>query len=404
MAFDFNLLLQKIDEIDTLTRTNWSGDEDLYNKLILIKPLCDNRLKSIYASLLHQDDISRLQNQLDTLASHVRTYKSGNSNYSTHIISTINIIMPIIAKIPFAGKGETPVTLSKIIEDFGIRNAEIIKKITEEKEVLALEITSLKQTIATLSSEIAKQQTKAETLINDFQSKFLEAQERRSSEFSIAQRTREEEFLEGGKIFLAQFDKKEAERTNSFVSQAKEFSEAAEKTLTQMQGIEDNIRKIYNIVGEISQTGLQKQYANNAKEMANRLFGGAIVIMFFVIGITIYPIFDTLSLDHLKQFDWTIFLYRLPLAIAFLLPAFYMANESSKHREKEGIYRELEIKLQNIRPYFNEITDDEKEKVQLELGKMLLSPSKQKSDKNVVLPPEVVRFMEMLVKLTGRNK
>jgi hypothetical protein len=90
-----------------------------------------------------------------------------------------------------------------------------------------------------------------------------------------------------------------------------------------------------------------------------------------------------------------------------LLPAFFLALEGRKQREKENLYRELEIKMAAITPYFLEIGDGvsrdnttlpEKDRVKLELAQKLLSPVKQKSDKNVILPPEIVEILKEVAK------
>jgi hypothetical protein len=89
------------------------------------------------------------------------------------------------------------------------------------------------------------------------------------------------------------------------------------------------------------------------------------------------------------------------------LPAFFLAIEGKKQREKENRYRELEIKMAAITPYFLEISDGvskdnpnipEKDRIKLELAQKLLSPSKQVPDKNVILPPEIVAILKELAK------
>lgn len=91
-----------------------------------------------------------------------------------------------------------------------------------------------------------------------------------------------------------------------------------------------------------------------------------------------------------------------------LLPSFFLANEAKKQRDKENRYRELEIKMAAITPYFLEIGDGaskdneklpEKDRIRLELAQKLLSPSEHISDKNVIIPSEIVELIKSFLEI-----
>lgn len=414
MTIDFTEILQKVEEIDTLAKTDWTGEDDIYKKLILIKPLCENRLNNVYADLLAQNDITQLQNQLINLISYVQTYKAGNPSYSSHIINTINAIIPIVAKFPFAGKGETSATLSKIIDDFSQKNTDIISKIKKEKEDLTEEVENLKNIVSNLSSEIEKKNIE----ISSWQDNFLAAQEKRSDEFSVAQRARDDDFFEAGKLYLAQFDKKEKERelefetkenerSTNFEVQTKKLKDESDTTLNQIDNIKTKVEDIYGAIGKTSIAGAQKVYANNAKTMAHWLQGASLLLMLVAIGVLFY-----LLKGQLETITWSKFIYRFSIGGILLLPAFFLANEAKKQRDKENRYRELEIKMTAITPYFLEISDGaskenenlpEKDRIKLELAQKLLSPSEHQIDKNVILSPEIVDIIKCAIGYKNRS-
>lgn len=228
MPTDFDPLLQKLEEIDNLAKTEWNDGGDLYNKLILIKPLCENRIKSVYIYLLPQNDLTQLQSHLINLSSYLTSYKPGNATQVTQLINTINAIIPIVLKVPTVGDGETSAILAKIIDDFNQRNAAVISQITREKEELTEEVEALKKTISVLSGEVAKERADVISLTAEFQKQFSDAQEKRSSDFADAQKDRDNKFAS-----------REAERSSAFENQKNTVEDSANLTLGEIEEIKD---------------------------------------------------------------------------------------------------------------------------------------------------------------------
>lgn len=71
----------------------------------------------------------------------------------------------------------------------------------------------------------------------------------------------------------------------------------------------------------------------------------------------------------------------------------------------ENYYRELEIKLAAVSPYFAGISGNqngdlpEKDRVMMELAKGMLAIREQKEDKHVVLSPDVLELIKTIVPL-----
>jgi archaellum component FlaC len=395
MAFNFNPLLRKINEIDALLRTNWNGDEGLYKRLSLLKPLCENRLNNVYADLAVQHEINELQNYLNALAINVQAYKSGNTSLTDYITGNIDYVVQTILRIPFAGKDETAVTLTTIIDDF-----------SQKKDELANEIDTLKQTIDTLSKELTRKSTEVTNLTTKFQEQFSDAQDKRSNAFTDAQDKHNNVFAETQKKHEEQFINKEKERDTQFDTQINEFSASAASTLKETSGIKEKVEEIYGAIGKSSIVGTQKNYADKAKTMANWLQFASIILMLAAIGVLVF-----LLHGELKDISLSNFLYRFSIGGIFMLPAFFLANEGKRQRDKENMYRELEIKMAAITPYFLEISDGasrdneqlpEKDRVKLELAQKLLAPSKQKSDKSVVLPPDMLELIKSLMEIVKK--
>lgn len=137
--------------------------------------------------------------------------------------------------------------------------------------------------------------------------------------------------------------------------------------------------------------------------MAHWLQAASLILM-----VTAICILFWLLHGQLETITWPKFIYRFSMGGILLLPSFFLANEAKKQRDKENRYRELEIKMAAITPYFLEIGDGaskdneklpEKDRIRLELAQKLLSPSEHISDKNVIIPSEIVELIKSFLEI-----
>ena len=405
-------LLDKITEIESQIKADdFVDDSSLYNKLITTLKVLENRLKTQNSLLFDIPNITNsIQNNLNNLFSYTKSFgDSKNKIYIKNINDTLNAIIPIINTIPVTLKGETAANLNKILQDFENSNATIIEELKKEKAILETQLTELKTQVSTLEKRIETKNTELDNISSNQQNQFSAAQEKRLNDFS-----------DKIKEFETSFNEQKKEQLDNYTSTFDKLNKSAEGKLQSMKEIQDKIEKIYNIVGQESIVGSQKMYADRAKDFANILFWSSIVLMIAFACTVIWPVLrvvctDVIVFDNTKtlaDINWEILLYRLPISALLLLPAIYMANESKKQRDKENKYRELEIKMAAIEPYFNNICENckdnntllpEKDAVKLELAKQLLIPTTTSSDKNVIIPTDVSELIENILKVVCKK-
>ena len=112
------------------------------------------------------------------------------------------------------------------------------------------------------------------------------------------------------------------------------------------------------------------------------------------------------GVEAFKSINWLLLVCRIPIAGILFVPAFYLANESKKQREKENRYRELEIKMASIAPYFLGVGDQKAadiQKAKIDLAQKLLSPIEEKQDNHVVIPPDVLELIKLLVNIKSKG-
>lgn len=400
-------LLNRITEIENQVNSDdYVNDYEIYNKLIATLKAMESRIKAQNPLLFNIPNITNpIQNSLSNLFAYTKSFgDSKNRNYINNINDTLNALIPAINTIPASLKGETATNLNKILQDFENNNTAIIEQLIKEKTSFETQLTGIKTQVTTLEKRIETKNTELDNISSNQQTQFSAAQEKRLNEF-------------GDKLkeFESKYSEQETKQLKNYTTTFDNLKITAEQKLQSIEEIKTKIEKIYDIVGQESIVGSQKAYADRAGKFADKLFFSAISIMAFVAIIVIFPIIEALCnsifvFDPTKTFsnlNWEIMLCRLPIAALLLLPAFYMASESKRQRDKENKYRELEIKMAAIEPYFNNICEKckdnntqlpEKDAVKLELAKALLSPNTEKIDNNVIIPPEVSSLIENIVK------
>lgn len=414
MSDNIELVLSKIKEIESiLSPEDYSENAHIeyYNKQVAILKILEQRVKAQKNVLYGTSVLNGIINNMNNLCSYVNSFhQSRNSSYINHINNTLNELLDFVSKIPVNQKGDTFATLEKIVRDFEDSNSNITNKLRKENSELNQQILVLTQNVAKLERKIEEKSIQLDNITTTQQQQFSIAQEKRLNDFS----SKLEEFAN-------QFETKKIEQDKLYNTNFQALKDSAEKRLGEMEQIQQKIEKIYGIVGKEAVVGSQKKYADNARDFANILFWGSIGLMLVFALVVVWPVLEALCnsiivFDPTKTFsnlNWNILLCRLPIAALLLLPAIYMANESKKQRDKENKYRELEIKMAAVEPYFNNISEStkdeqtnipEKDVVKLELAKALLSPGVHTSEKNVIIPHEISNLIENIVKIVCNRK
>lgn len=413
MVNSIEMILNKIKEIeDILTPDDYAVDEHIeyYNKTLSILKILEHRIRNQKSVLYKSTVLEILVKKVNNLYSYISSWhQTQNSSYINNINNVLDEILESIAKIPSNQKGETSLVLDKIVKDFENSNLQIIQNLRKENNELHNQVKSLSQNVAKLERKIEEKSNQLDNITTAQQQQFSAAQEKRLNDFSKKLSD-----------FSSQFETQKAQQDNSYNDNFRELTDVAQKHLDEMEQIQHKIEKIYGIVGQEAIVGSQKAYADKARRFATGLFWGAIVLMLSFAVVVSWPILEAFCntihvFDPQKTFanlNWSVLLCRVPVAAVLLLPAVYMANESKKQRDKENKYRELEIKMAAIEPYFNNISEakkdnqtqiPEKDMVKLDLAKALLSPKIVTSDKNVIIPQEISNLIENIVKIVCKK-
>lgn len=404
----------KIHDLLTNAREAWVNDVplDLLNEIErgnyerIVKVLL--RLSSYIAQLdvdylpaVNWADLAQHLQGIQSLANEFR--QSKNASYVQHANAELDVVLRHIAWGPIiADGGKLEQSLRDEMADFAREVGDHLQTLSGKKRELEETVSELSRKLSELSNRYATEENRIAGQVQTHQDQFAQAQEKRQKDFQEAQngRTREFDVLKSGCEDNA--EKACSEAVQKFDELRLRFNSEAEQILEQMRQLQSKTEGIYGLVGKESVVGSQKVYADNAKIFAHWMFGISVSIMLAVAVIVVWPLLVTLGSTQMVSINWVSLVCRIPVTAVLLLPAFYLANEAKKQRMKENRYRELEIKMATITPYFAEITDkkanelSEKEKVKIELAKNMLAIRDEEDEGNVVLSPDVLELARII--------
>jgi hypothetical protein len=411
---------------ENLTDSNKDSLDAYENLLKYVQYVLNNSITQVVPTQL----LTNLQANISNLQ---------NSNVA-NIENTYNLYSGItsdISKIPvYNDKSIVKIGIGKIIEDFNNEKKNIkqsaineiedfkqkqddeFNKWQEEKEdceeqldKLKEENKSLKEKIADLTQNISDEHDRLTSVISKFKEEYEEKKTSFQTDFDDAQKENEDAFKELQASMLKTF--------NDFHDTSKEKTDCL---LEYMKVKENEVEKLWGIIGKAAVSGSSQSYANKAKNFAHLMTFLALGIM----GVAIWSLVDVVQdFIHIKietqkvQIDNAFLIIRLILNIVMFLPAWYCANIANKQRNREFQLRDFEIKTAGLEPFMenmkmvrcNDCTDtpNKKDETKLDLVKEIFTndlDKKKVDDGNIIIPKDMVELLksclESLEKIKGR--
>lgn len=338
-------------------------------------------------------------NNITQSTNEIRAYISDKDVAHLHSAnSTVENLLRLITHLPVLGNKQVANGLNKLIADLTQESHKYIASLkrqvdTQEKRLSTIEQTAggQEQNLQALAGQITQQKNHLDGIAANFQSQFSQAQEERSKAFheGIQRQTenfdlKKTEFDNTFKNFIAEAEKQKEEQTD-------QISKEATILLKELQNTKIKAAELLKITSDIVITGNFKNIADKERRTANALRILAIICMS---GVAIVAVLS--SIVHLTDQSnatdfWLGTIYRLPVSLVLLIPAFYAARESGKHRKNEFWNRQLELKLASIDPYLASIDEAKQEEIKIELTKHFFTDNdggqykKEESDKDVIV-------------------
>ncbi|MYL69235.1 hypothetical protein GLW00_00125 [Halobacillus litoralis] len=341
-----------------------------------------NRIDPWHISL---NTLNNLNNPLTNSANELTNYKRNNNEQQLkNVFNNLESLLPFLSQltIPRSAEdiGEIKNSVVKFRQSIGQHLSNLEKEINETH-------TSFKQNkdkVIELNSSIDNQKKRIDTIINDFQNQFLNAQTERNEKTEETIKSVQKEFDEIEKNYQMRLDEllkgqestfKESleEHETNFDSQSSRYEEEynallekiREQSTSELEQIQDRNKEAEKIVGIISMKGLAHGYQNIANiegRKASLWNIGSLVS----IAIILWFGYEFIITNE-GVMEWTTLVSRTILTGVGLTLFTYCAKQAGNHRFEERRNRKIELELASLDPYLKDLDEEEQKQVKQSL-------------------------------------
>ena len=384
----------EFNKLKTLTNTSQIDSNDSQVDLEIA------RLKKVIAYI--DNIISKVDPELIslvTLASFTPQIKNCIEQFNNFVVNKniqhlqnsnnhIDTALSFFSQTPFSLNESQKESLSAAAIAYSESMAESLEKY---KNKVNLEIDLLKNQIDQINPEIKINQDNLTNLKQQLQT-VEQTIQKQTAEFNTQYQASEKNRSD-------KFDKT-VEQLNAKVDA--EFVKLTKKSATATEVLDTFIadaKKIFGVVVNTLQAGAYSSYANEERRTANIFRYGAIALMLTSVSILVYPELIKIHTELTEYiFDWKKALGRIPFSIAILVPAFYLARESNKHRTVEFTNRRRELILSTIDPYLSLLDKSKAEEIKAEIAKGIFSEGTIPQDTNNIDLGNIVSQLSNMIK------
>lgn len=226
-------------------------------------------------------------------------------------------------------------------QDRAIKEKEI--EISKAHSDFTNKITELSTQIEAFKAQFEAQKTRVDDLVTAQSQAFQTSQTERSTLFAQETDKRKQALLQWTTDANAKFE-----------SIVKVTQTSADQHLEEM---EKHKARAKEILGIVAASGVSGHYQNTATRelISAEVLRGLALVCFGIMAYVIYHVVESLNTP---MFRWEMGLFRVGVGLALLVPAYYCARESAKHREAEKRNRRLQIELATIEPFLEKLNDD----------------------------------------------
>ena len=342
-----------------------------YTRLLKVLNVLAVRFSKLDAELFNQGLWGNFANFLTNTQNSIKAFSQnkdlGNlQNANNYVDQILSILKPL-------DSGATPDEFKAIADASAIFQQKVVEEMQRVKtrgdeikgqlDALSNAITQSKARLDEHAQTIQQQKTRLDQSIAEYQKQFSEAQEKRSKDFADTGKKYLDDFVRQTKSFDAEFSESNRKRQANFDIFFMDTKNASQGHLDFLLKREEEVNKIFGAIGSTAFAGNFKNTADKEASAANLWRWIAMIMMVLMIAVSGFAFYFSV----VEKTDWTLFLFRLGTVVVFGVPAFYAANESSKHRERERLNRKVHLELASIDAYLVLLPDNERNKIKGDL-------------------------------------
>lgn len=231
-----------------------------------------------------------------------------------------------------------------------------------------------------LTTSIESQKSRIDSVINDFQNQFLQAQSQKTEAFNTFIKKAEADFkglYDSNTDTFEKIVETQHENSNSINegfqaqvdTQQKSFETLIEEMKTEFQSELIHLREMNKeaekILGIVSMKGLARGYQKIANSEGWKAFSWNIFSILSLLGILWFGY--EFIIKHEGVMEWTALISRIVLTGVGLTLFTYCAKQATNHRNEERRNRKIELELASLDPYIKDFEPEEQKDVKEKL-------------------------------------
>ena len=244
------------------------------------------------------------------------------------------------------------------IEDLNRSIKEKEQEIISARDKFQTQIAELGTQLESFKNQFELQKVRVDELVASQSQAFQATQTERATAFTQEVETRKTTYTQESEIRKTTFDQWSKDSDEKFEKLLTDSKSNSAANLAKMNEHLDRAKEILGIVAASVVGGHYKETAERDFKSANIYRRLALAFFVIMAGMIAYVV---LSVNG-NGFRWEMGLFRVGVGMALLIPAYYCAKESSKHREAERRNRRLQIELATIEPYLEKLDSPEEMK------------------------------------------
>lgn len=405
---------QALERVQNISRTLQSvdfdrfpqGEKEEFARATKVLKILEVRFATLDPELFNQNTWGSFSGWLNNAESYANNVaQNPASGYMQHINNMLDQVLEVLRPLDLQFTEKEVKALADASAVFQQKLVEELERVKSRGVEIASELQALRNAISQAESRllendqtIQQQKARLDQSIAEFQKQFLANEATRAKESVDANQKGAADFEATLDAWIAKFETAQQAQQKDFTDLVQSTKKVVTEKLDWMKAKEEEIRRIFNVVGNVAVSGDYKNTAEREKKAADWLRGVAIFLM--VVMATGAVIAFVHSLNH-PEVDWKLFAFRLGTTLILAVPAFYAAQESAKHREREKLNRKLHLELSSIDSYLELLPPAQRQEIKGKLTERFFGqPDAEDKDEPVTKHELFDLFSKLLQNVT----
>jgi ABC-type multidrug transport system fused ATPase/permease subunit len=223
-------------------------------------------------------------------------------------------------------------------------------------------------------------------MLNNIQNQFSDSEKERENNYTELINKLKEDYsskAENNIQYLNdQINSKIDEMSKEIQTKTDQYYHEFDDILKQIQDKKKYAEDMVRALGNASITGQFQNTADSEKRFSNIFRGIALSLMIVSAVLAIWIIFSVVGKG---EFEWQMIFFRIITVGILLIPAFYAAKESEKHREREVSNRKMQLELAALDPFLETLDEESQNQLKKDIANKIFGTQENFTNENVNL-------------------